>query len=178
MQIEETNIAGLKVIHLNEFKDNRGSFFKTFNYDFFKSNCMEVDFKESYYSISAKNVIRGMHFQIPPAQHTKLVYVNHGAIKDVVLDIRHNSPSYGQYSNIKIDKKRHVLIYIPPGCAHGFLSLENNTMVTYFQTTCYNSDCDKGIKFNSFGMDWKISNPILSKRDLEFPKFGDTDFLF
>jgi dTDP-4-dehydrorhamnose 3,5-epimerase len=178
MKIEETNIPGLKLVHLKELKDNRGSFIKTFNFDFFTSQNLEVDFKESYYSISSKNVIRGMHFQVPPAEHTKLVYVNQGAIKDVILDIRHNSPAYGQYFSVSINTASPVLIYIPAGCAHGFLSLEENTMVTYLQTTCYNNDFDKGIKYDSFGMDWGISNPILSNRDLEFPGFSETDFVF
>lgn len=178
MHIEDTKIAGLKLIHLNEFKDNRGSFIKTFNNDLFLSNNLDVDFKESYYSISAKNVIRGMHFQIPPADHTKLVYVNSGSIIDVILDIRPQSITYGQFIKLEINDKNPVLVYIPKGCAHGFRSLEDNTMVTYMQTTCYNNACDKGIRYDSFGMDWGIKNPIMSGRDLEFPNFSETSFRF
>ena len=172
MQIETTFIPGLKLITLKESKDNRGSFIKTFNQDFFKLNELEVVFKESYYSISAKDVIRGMHFQIPPAEHIKLVYVNQGAIKDIILDIRSQSPTYGQYLSIKIDSTNPVLIYIPVGCAHGFLSLEDNTMVTYLQSSCYNSDCDKGIRYDSFGFDWGIKDPVISVRDQNFPAFS------
>ena len=172
MQIETTFIPGLKLITLKELKDNRGSFIKTFNQDFFKLNELEVVFKESYYSISAKDVIRGMHFQIPPAEHIKLVYVNQGAIKDIILDIRSQSPTYGQYFSIKIDSTNPVLVYIPVGCAHGFLSLEDNTMVTYLQSSCYNSDCDKGIRYDSFGFDWGIKDPVISVRDQNFPAFS------
>jgi len=178
MEIKNTFIEGLKIIHLKEFKDNRGSFIKVFNEDFFLKKGLETNFKENYYSNSAKNVIRGMHFQIPPAEHTKLVYLNQGKIIDVVLDIRKSSPTYGKHFSIKLITEDPILIYIPIGCAHGFLSLEDNTMVTYIQTSCYNNDCDKGIKYNSFGMKWETENPTISARDLSFPDFSNTNFNF
>jgi dTDP-4-dehydrorhamnose 3,5-epimerase len=168
MEIENTFIPGLKLIHLNKFEDKRGSFTKVFNYDFFIENELSTDFKESYYSISEKNVIRGMHFQIPPYEHTKLVYLNQGSIVDVVLDIHKDSPTYGKYFSIELNTNNPVLIYISIGCAHGFLSLEDHSIVTYLQTTCYNSQSDCGIKYDSFGMDWNIEIPILSQRDISF----------
>jgi dTDP-4-dehydrorhamnose 3,5-epimerase len=178
MEIENTFIEGLKLIHIKEFNDLRGSFKKVFNEDFFKKNGLETNFKESYYSISSKNVIRGMHFQSPPAEHTKLVYLNNGSILDVILDIRYDSPTYGQHFKLNINSNNPILVYIPEGCAHGFLSLTDHTMVTYLQSSCYNSANDKGIKYNSFSMEWGIDNPILSTRDLEFPDFSDTDLFF
>lgn len=171
MRIENTFIEGLKLLYLNEFKDIRGSFIKVLNSDFFEQNCLETNFKESYYSISAKNVIRGMHFQIPPSEHTKIVYVNNGSILDVILDIRKESQTFGKFFKIEINTNLPLLIYIPVGCAHGFLSLEDNTMVTYLQSSCYESISDKGIKFDSFGFNWKTSNPVLSSRDLSFESF-------
>jgi len=178
MKIEDTFIPGLKLIHLDKFIDIRGSFLKVFNEDYFAENGLETDFKESYYSISHKNVIRGMHFQVSPAEHTKLVYLNSGSIVDVILDIRKNSPTYGQHFTINLNCDKPILVYIPVGCAHGFLSLEDNTMVTYMQTSCYNKSCDMGIKYNSFGMEWDIENPIVSNRDLSFPGFSDTKYEF
>jgi len=168
MYIEETFIPGLKLIHLNKFIDNRGSFIKVFNEDFFAENGLETNFKESYYSISAKNVIRGMHFQVPPFEHTKLVYLNQGKIVDVVLDIRKTSATFGQHFSINLDTENPILIYIPVGCAHGFLSMEDNSIVTYLQTSVYNPKCDSGIKFDSFGMDWKLTNHSISSRDNSF----------
>ncbi|MDD3744180.1 MAG: dTDP-4-dehydrorhamnose 3,5-epimerase family protein [Lentimicrobiaceae bacterium] len=165
MRIEETFISGLKLIHLKEFKDQRGSFIKVFNEEFFKENGLETNFKESYYSISAKNVIRGMHFQVPPAEHTKLVYLNSGSILDVVLDLRKDSQTFGQYFSVELTVSNPVLIYIPIGCAHGFLSLEDNSMVTYLQTTCYHPTFDCGIRYDSFGYNWPVDNPIISQRD-------------
>jgi len=177
MEIENTFIEDLKLIHLKEFKDIRGSFIKIHNRDYFMENGLETNFKESYYSISHKNVIRGMHFQIPPAEHTKLVFVNHGAIIDVVLDIRRNSNTYGKFFSCKMSKNT-TLLYIPIGCAHGFLSLEDNSIVSYFQTSVYNRECDKGIRYDSFGMDWGIVNPIVSERDLILPYFLDVIYEF
>jgi len=178
MNIENTFIQGLKLLHLTEYNDTRGSFLKIFNKDLFLENNLETNFKESYYSISHKNVIRGMHFQIPPHEHIKLVYVNKGSILDVVIDIRKNSETYGKIYQLKISENNNTLIYIPVGCAHGFLSLEDNTMITYLQTSCYSNVCDKGIKYNSFGMEWGIKNPIISDRDLSFPNFSNTNFNF
>ena len=176
MEPENTFIEGLKLIHLKRFADNRGSFIKVFNTDLFEKNNLQTNFKESYYSVSSKNVIRGMHFQIPPFEHTKLVYVNQGTILDVVLDIRKESATYGKYFSIQLDYKTPTLVYIPVGCAHGFLSLEDNTMVTYMQTSVYHPASDKGIHYNSFGMDWNVESPILSDRDLLFPDLCDTNY--
>jgi dTDP-4-dehydrorhamnose 3,5-epimerase len=171
MRIEQTHIAGLFLIQLQKFKDNRGEFIKVFNHDFFANNNLETKLLESYYSISAKNVIRGMHFQIPPYDHNKMVYVNNGSILDVVLDIRNESKTYGETFSVKIDTNNPVLLYIPKGCAHGFLSLEDNTMVTYMQSSCYNGQCDMGIHYNSFGFDWGVNNPVMSERDKLFEPF-------
>ena len=178
MKIEETYILGLKLIHLDKFFDKRGSFLKVFSDDFFSLNNLDCNFKESYFSISNKNVIRGMHFQVPPYEHTKLVYLSQGKILDVILDIRKSSQTYGQYYSIELNSMQPILIYIPVGCAHGFLTLEDNSIVTYLQTSCYHSDFDKGIKYNSFKMNWGIDNPLLSERDLKFPNFSDINFEF
>ena len=171
MELEKTNINGLMVLHLKKIGDNRGSFCKIFNDDFFAENGLRTDFKESYFSLSHKDVVRGMHFQTPPAEHVKLVFVNKGSIVDVVLDIRKNSKTFGQHFFTTITEDAPKLIYIPVGCAHGFLSLQNDTIVSYIQTSTYNKDCDNGIIWNSFGMDWGIENPIISPRDNLFDTF-------
>jgi dTDP-4-dehydrorhamnose 3,5-epimerase len=173
MKIIDTYIKGLKVIELNQYSDIRGGFIKVFNHDFFIKNELETNMKESYFSASRKNVIRGMHFQSPPYEHTKLVYVNQGSILDVVLDIRLNSDTYGIFFNLQLTSKEPKLIYIPIGCAHGFLSLEEETIVTYLQSSVYSEINDNGIKYNSFGMDWGLENPIISERDNNFIGLGN-----
>ena len=173
MNIIETPIVGLKILEPRIFEDSRGKFIKTFNDDFFKEKNLDIQIKETYYSISHKNVIRGMHFQTPPYDHIKLVYVPFGSILDVVLDIRKDSPTYGQSFSTELSSENGKVLIIPEGLAHGFKSLEDNTNVTYMQTTVYTQNYDVGIKYDSFNFNWKSVNPKLSDRDLSFQSFKD-----
>lgn len=171
MKINETPFEGLFVLETNNFQDERGGFQKLFNYDFFKENGFDTDFKEFYYSVNKKDVVRGMHFQAPPFDHTKVVYVSKGRIKDVVVDIRKNSATYGQCFSIELDDQKGQYLYIPKGFAHGFLSLEDGSIVNYAQTSCYNKEHDCGVDAMSIGFDWSVENPIRSGRDLTFELF-------
>ncbi|DAB29789.1 MAG TPA: dTDP-4-dehydrorhamnose 3,5-epimerase [Sulfurimonas sp. UBA12504] len=173
MKIINTPIQGLKILEPRIFEDSRGKFIKTFTNDFFIENTLDIHIKETYYSISHKDVIRGMHFQTPPNEHIKLVYVPFGKIIDVVLDIRKNSPTYGQYFSIELSSQNGKVLIIPKGLAHGFKSLEDNTNVTYMQTTCYAPNNDGGIQYDSFGFDWNCKNPKLSERDLSFQSLNE-----
>lgn len=173
MKIKETQIKGVYIIENFHVKDNRGSFTKTFHEEFFKKNKLCSEFKESYYSVNNKDVIRGMHFQLPPHDHEKLVYVPKGKIIDIVLDLRKDSETYGKYISIEISEENRYSIYIPKGLAHGFKSLENNTITIYNVSTIYNPKIDFGIRYDSFGYDWGIKNPIISKRDNEFINFEE-----
>ncbi|NLJ83235.1 MAG: dTDP-4-keto-6-deoxy-D-glucose epimerase [Bacteroidales bacterium] len=166
-----THILGLFVLENIVFKDNRGGFQKIFSKNIFQENDLDSDFQEFYYSISNQNVIRGMHFQTPPYEHTKLVFVNQGSIVDVVLDLRKHSPTYGQFFCCELDAKDGKVLYIPKGLAHGFCAKEDNTIVNYMQTSVYNKEHDQGILYNSFGFNWQVNQPILSERDLSFETF-------
>ena len=137
MQIIKTDFDGLYIIQHKVFSDNRGTFIKTYNQALFAKLGIDVEIKERYYSVSNKDVIRGMHFQTPPEDHIKLVTVISGGILDVVLDIRKNSKAYGNFYSIEIDAKEGRTIFIPKGFAHGFKALTDNTIVEYNQTTCY-----------------------------------------
>lgn len=176
--VHDTEFWGLKIIETNHFCDERGTFHKFFSKNDFESLGLDTSFRESYYSINKKGVIRGMHFQIPPADHTKLVYVTSGRILDVVLDIRKDSPTYGKYFSVELSSDVAKALYIPKGFAHGFLSLEDNTCVHYMQTSCYDKECDCGIRYDSFGFDWKVENPLVSERDKMHPEFNDFDSPF
>ena len=173
MEFVKTEIEGLYLIKPNIFEDNRGKFIKTFHLDTLEAHGLKGDFKEGFYSISQKDVLRGMHFQTPPHDHEKLVYVANGAILDVLLDIRKDSPTYGKHVSQELSAKNGYIFYVPKGCAHGFLSLEENTNVTYMQTTVYADGHDGGINYNSFGFDWNIDNPIISGKDEELVNFND-----
>jgi len=178
MKIIETPFDGLLILETVNFTDNRGSFQKLFNFEFFNQNQLDIDFKEFYFSVSQKNVIRGMHFQLPPFEHTKLVYVSKGKILDVVVDLRKTSNTYLQYFSVELNNSDAQYVYIPKGFAHGFLSLEDGTIVNYAQTSCYSKESDCGIAYNSFEFDWGVENPIVSDRDSTFESLKNFQIAF
>jgi dTDP-4-dehydrorhamnose 3,5-epimerase len=171
MNIIETKFDDLFVINYNSFKDNRGEFVKTIHEETFVNAGLAWKFTESFFSISKKNVIRGMHFQLNPSSHAKLVYVLAGKIMDVVLDIRNNSTTFGELFSIELSAEKRNAIYIGEGFAHGFLSLEEETIVEYHTTTSQNKEAEGGVKWNSFNYNWGITAPIVSDRDNSFQDF-------
>lgn len=172
MNFIEKEIPGLFQLDLFHASDQRGTFVKTFQSEEFEMQGLETTFRESFFSINKKNVIRGMHFQQPPYDHAKLVYCTSGKILDVIVDIRKNSHSFGKSVAIEISEENHRGIYMPPGVAHGFCCLTNATMV-YLTSTVHNSKADKGIKWDSIDFEWPIKKPIVSERDAAFPSLND-----
>lgn len=168
MEILKTDLDGLIVLQSNVFRDDRGLFIKTYHKKIFEENGLEIDFRESFFSISKKNVIRGMHFQLPPDDHVKLVYCAYGKVLDVVVDIRNNSPTYGKFFFVELTEDNGNILYIPKGFAHGFKSLTDNSVVVYMTTKEYSPENDTGIRWDSFGFNWQVDNPILSERDKKF----------
>lgn len=168
MKINKTSLDGVYEIENDIIRDDRGIFIKTFHYDVFENKGLEKNFKESFYSVSKKNVIRGMHYQIPPHDHAKLVYVVSGKILDVVVDIRDGSETYGKYFSTRLSAENGKSLYMAKGFAHGFLTLSDHATVVYMTTTVHNPESDSGISWDSFGLDWGCSAPILSSRDLSF----------
>ena len=173
MKIVDTPIEGLKIFEPRKFEDSRGKFIKTYNDDFFRQNGLEISIKETYFSISHKDVIRGMHFQLPPYDHVKIVYVPYGKIIDVVLDMRSGSPTFGQYFSTELSAENAKVLIIPKGLAHGFKALMDNTNVTYMQTSGYAPDYDGGVRYDSFGFDWEVDATKMSDRDLSFLPFNE-----
>jgi dTDP-4-dehydrorhamnose 3,5-epimerase len=170
IRFQSLEIQGLYLIDNFIAKDNRGIFVKAFHQEKLNEIGFKEHFRESYYSKSIKDVIRGMHFQVPPHDHEKLIYVTQGTIMDVVLDLRLNSPTFGKVFSIELNEFGQSL-FIPKGCAHGFLTLSGAATVVYNVSTIYNVDADKGVLWNSFGFDWPVANPIISIRDQSFPCF-------
>lgn len=168
MTFEETKIEGVFIINNFNAIDDRGAFVKTFNKNLFKENKIDFEIRESYYSISNKDVIRGMHYQLPPQDHEKLVYVVVGEIIDVVVDLRKSSSTYKKYISVKLSAENKKSIFIPKGLAHGFKSLVDDTITIYNVATEYSKNNDAGFRYDSFGFDWNIDRPILSERDCSF----------
>lgn len=169
MEFKQTDISGCYLLTPFSHSDERGDFVKFYNADAYAKGDLNFQIKEIYYSTSKKNVFRGFHFQTPPADHTKIVNCSTGSIIDFVLDIRKNSKTYGTCIALEINAKNKHAVYIPKGCAHGFLSLADDSIVTYLQETVYNSESDSGILWSSVDIPYDISNPILSERDQNFP---------
>lgn len=167
--INDINIPDIKIIELFDNKDNRGEFVKLYNEEFYLDKEINFSIKELYYSVSNKNVVRGMHFQLPPFDHEKVVHLISGKIVDVVVDLRKKSCMYGKYTAIELSGINKKAIYIPKGFAHGFITLEDNTIMQYCVSSVYNRDCDSGIRYDSFGYDWSSNGDlVISERDLSF----------
>ena len=173
--VHQTTLAGLISLEPRIFTDHRGAFVKTFHDAAFRTLGLPFEAREEFFSTSHKNVIRGMHFQAPPADHAKLVYCVAGAVLDVVLDLRRHSPTYGQVCAETLSEANRRSFYIPTGFAHGFLSLTDGALMVYKTSTVHNPACDAGIRWDSFGFDWPLAGaaPLLSKRDTEFPALAD-----
>lgn len=172
-KIEDTSLTGCKIIRTHIHEDVRGYFVKTYHNAAFTSLGLAGSFAEIYYSKSRKNVLRGMHFQLPPADHEKMVTCIAGRVLDVALDLRRNSPTYGKHFAAQLTEEEGKMLYLPRGVAHGFLALSDTATLLYHVTSVYIPECDAGILWNSAGIDWGISNPILSERDMHFPPLAE-----
>ncbi len=176
--IAKTTLEGAYLITLDAFEDNRGSFIKTFAETPLQEAGISFTLRESYFSLSKKDVIRGMHFQTPPHQHAKIVFCPQGAILDVIVDLRKSSPTYGQYFAQELSAENHKAYYIPEGFAHGFKSLTDDAMTYYLVSSEYSREHDTGIRYDSFGFDWEVKEPIISLRDLSFVGLGEWEGVF
>lgn len=175
MQIEVTPFEGLLIIRPRVFGDERGYFFESWNEIAFRKAGIDVSFSQDNQSASGKGVLRGLHFQVPPFDQGKLVRVISGAVLDVVVDLRSGQPTFGQHYKLRLDDQDKLMLYIPEGFAHGFKTLEDNTVFFYKCTKVYNRECERALRWNDpvLGIDWEIENPILSEKDQKAPFFKD-----
>lgn len=163
-----TGIPGCYEITTPIFSDDRGLFVKTFHEDDFRENGLTTKFAEEFYTLSWKGVLRGMHFQTPPHDLTKLVFCLSGSVLDAVIDLRIGSPTYGKHALFELSAEKANMIYIPSGLAHGFYSLSDKAVIMYKVTATYSPAHDAGILWDSAGIPWPDRSPIISKRDNEF----------
>jgi dTDP-4-dehydrorhamnose 3,5-epimerase len=173
LKIKELSIKGCLLIEYAPYMDERGTFVKTFNRDLFKGTSLEnFSAEEEFFTQSFKNVIRGLHFQIPPFSHNKIVSCSLGKVMDVLLDLRVSSSTYGSYCAVDLSSKLHQSLYIPVGVAHGFISRSDASIVCYKVDKKYSSEHDAGVAWDSFSFDWGADTPILSARDRAFPSLA------
>jgi dTDP-4-dehydrorhamnose 3,5-epimerase len=170
MEFKESKIKGLFEIIPRVFHDERGYFFETFSDKLFRANVADVTFVQDNQSFSTKGVLRGLHLQKPPFAQGKLVRVISGSVIDVAVDIRPNSPTFGQYEAFLLSAEKQNMVYIPEGFAHGFATIED-AIFTYKCTNFYDKASEAGIIFNDpeLNINWGIENPLVSEKDLELP---------
>jgi len=173
MEIIKTKIEGLLIIKPRVFKDDRGYFFESWSKSSFTKNVIDIDFVQDNQSFSSIGVVRGLHFQNPPFAQGKLVRVIKGSVLDVAVDIRKDSPTYGQHVSVMLSGENKTMFWIPTGFAHGFSTLENSTIFSYKCSGVYNKESESSLMWNDseLNIDWKIDNPIISEKDQQSEKF-------
>jgi len=169
MHVETTKINDLLIIHPDVYEDDRGYFFESYNRRSFADINLEIDFVQDNESLSQINVLRGLHFQDPPHTQEKLIRVIQGSVLDVAVDIRRNSSTYGKNFTIELSAKNRKMFFLPKGFAHGFLTLEDDTIFAYKCSTYYQKQSERTILWNDpvLNIEWGIDNPILSNKDKE-----------
>lgn len=177
MQITETRFQGLFVIQPSVFEDQRGYFYESYNRKVFEHAGIEVNFVQDNQSKSNYGVVRGLHYQLNPMAQAKLVRVLEGAVQDVVVDIREESPTFGEFYSIELSAENKTQLFIPRGFAHGFAVLSETAVFFYKCDNFYSKEHEAGIAYNdpALGIDWKLPQDeiILSPKDAELPTFAN-----
>jgi len=180
MEIIDVFIKGLKIIKPKIFGDERGDFFESYNQEQFINAGIADTFLQDNQSISKKGVLRGLHFQTGNFAQAKLVRVIKGAVIDVAVDLRRNSATFGKHFAIELNDHNNLIFYIPIGFAHGFISLEEDTIFTYKCSALYNKLSEGGIIWNdsTLAIDWGHIHPVISDKDALLPAFYPQMYLY
>lgn len=174
MQVKTTGIEGLLEITPVTFHDDRGWFFEFYREDTFQQHGITTRFVQENQSFSRKDVVRGLHFQVSPFEQAKLVAVISGKVKDVVVDLRPGSKTFGQVYYCILDSDKRNMLMVPEGFAHGFAALEDSVFF-YKCSNLYNKVSEKGIAWNDpqLAIDWSVENPIISEKDRQLPTLDE-----
>ena len=182
MTIKKTIIQDLVIIQPTIFEDSRGYFFEAYNQSKFYENGIMYNFIQDNQSFSTRGVIRGLHLQINPFAQAKLVRVLQGEILDVAVDLRKNSPTYGQHFSVVLSAENKKQLMVPHGFAHGFSVLSETASVLYKVDRLYHKESERGIRFDdpTLAIDWQLrpEEVIVSEKDLILPSFNDIDWEF
>ena len=178
MNVSETSLPGLLVIEPDVFADARGFFMETFHAARFAQAGIAGDFVQDNHSRSVRGVLRGLHYQEPNAQG-KLVRCSRGALYDVAVDIRVGSPHFGKWLGLEISEENKLMLWVPPGFAHGFCAVSDEADLIYKCTALYDAANDRSILWNDpdIGIQWPIDAPLLSGKDANAPRLKDAPVL-
>jgi len=175
MIFTETRLKGAYIIEIEPLEDERGFFARSFCQKEFEQHGLNFSIVQCNLSYNKKKgTLRGMHYQMAPHKEAKLVSCIKGAIYDVIIDLRPNSPTCSQWLAVELSSENNNMIYVPEGFAHGFQTLKDDTMVFYQMSEFYHPECARGVRWNdpAFGVKWPLSHPILSERDQGYLDFG------
>lgn len=183
MSFEPTEIPDVQVFQPPRYGDERGFFSETWSRRAFENAGLDVDFVQDNHSLSrARGVLRGLHFQIPPVPQGKLVRVIRGAVHDVAVDIRPDSPTFGQHVGRTLSAENGTQLWVPPGFAHGFVTLEEDTEVLYKVSGPYSKDHERGLRWDdpALAIDWQLPHDAIhmNDRDRDFPVLSDLPTYF
>jgi dTDP-4-dehydrorhamnose 3,5-epimerase len=181
MNFTETDIPGVWIIEPNVFNDSRGYFFEAFKKAEFEKHIGKVDFIQDNESCSSVGALRGLHYQLNPFSQAKLVRVIRGAVLDVAVDMRKGSPTFGKHIAVELTGENKRQLFIPQGFAHGFHVLADNTVFTYKVDNPYTPSHERSVRFDVFGIDWKIASPgtlVMSEKDKNAPVLQKAEYNF
>ena len=172
MHLLKELLPGCFQIQPRVFEDARGCLVKTYHEEMCAALGIRINLREEFSSVSHKNVLRGMHFQLPPHAHDKLVFCVHGTVRDVLLDLRRGA-HYGQVATAELSDENRQIVFVPKGVAHGFVAMTEGCVMLYKTSTVHAPESDCGIRWDSFGYDWAIETPSLSERDCTHVRLQD-----
>ena len=171
----ETNLPGVLLVEPRVWTDERGFFFESYNRRDFREAGIDVEFVQDNQSRSRRDTIRGLHYQEPPHAQDKLVRTVTGKVYDVVVDLRLDSPAYGQWQAFTLSAANHLMLFVPSGFAHGFCVLSESADVLYKCSALYAAEASRGLRWDdeTLAIDWPVESPILSDQDWRHPAFLD-----
>lgn len=176
MKFTKTPLEGAYVVELERKNDQRGFFARTWCVDEFSKHGLKTNLAQQNMSLTMKRgTLRGMHFQKAPHAETKVVRCTKGAIYDVIIDLRPDSPTHRQWFGIELTSENYNMVYVPEGFAHGFITLEDNSEVSYLVTSFYTPDAESGVRYDdpAFGIKWPIPFTLVSDRDASFTDYRE-----
>ncbi len=179
-EFQKTELDGVVIATPRMFPDERGEFAELYQYSAFAKGGIDAKFVQVNYSRSKKNVVRALHYQLPPHAQGKLVQAAHGSVFDVAVDIRKNSITYGKWAGVTLTSKERNMLYIPQGFAHGFCALEEDTELVYYCTDEYSPEHERGVVWNDpeIGIVWPVEAPLMSERDRTYPTLTQAENTF
>ena len=173
MRVLKTEISGVSIIETGVFEDSRGFFKEIYQRNRYADAGITGEFVQDNLSQSCRGTLRGMHYQLPPRQETKLVRCIRGSLVDVILDLRENSHTFGEHLHVELSANNRHMFYVPKGFAHGFITLEDDTEVLYFVDEYYRPELERAVRWNDprFGIQWPMEPTVVSDKDAAHPNF-------